>query len=88
MDTNKKRTTSVFTILIERQDELSLKSTDTRQSQFKKSRMSQFDQSVEESYSIGFGKIDNRKDIGKSKYLDGTIALMCNECGKLHKEEC
>ena len=43
---------------------------------------------MKESYNIGFGETDNRKDMSKSKYKNDTTASMCNSCGKFHLGEC
>ena len=50
--------------------------------------MSQCDQSMKESYSMGFGEIDNQIDTRKSKSMDGTTTSMCNCYGKFLLEEC
>ena len=83
LEIKEKKTTTIIV-----NETFSFRSMGSRHSRIKKREVSQVSSPEEGSATNKFKQSEESESDNKSKFMGGTIVLMCNECGKLHKGEC
>ena len=76
------------TTTIKVHETFSFRNMGSRHRRIKKRKVSQVSSPEEGSITNKFKQSKESKNVNKSKFVGGTIVLMCNECVKLHKGEC